>query len=186
MKKQLTAMIVALVLLSSCSAPKKVLDENGNLSSVMAEKQFEIEINAVEPMLTQAMGQVLTSGLMMPGNSVGRIDLQGAGYYIRVKGDSVAANLPYYGERQMGGGYNDDPGIQFNSVPKELKIEEIPDKNTYRVTFTVAETTETFQVNGTISKNESASFNIQSSHRNRIRYTGTLNRLAKEDAAANQ
>lgn len=162
------------VLFLSCTASRKTPVYNTALDQMIENESFEIKIRSVNPQVTQAMAQVANSGILAPGNTMNRIDVSGAGFFIKVQGDTVSANLPYYGERQMGGGYNDDSGILFNSVPKNFEIVQDEIKKSYRVKFIVNESVETYSVIAEIATNATANVSILSSHRNRIGYTGTV------------
>ena len=47
----------------------------------------------------------------------------GTNNFLEVKGDSVSADLPYYGERQIAGSYNNrDVGVQFEGLAKDFEL----------------------------------------------------------------
>ncbi len=168
------------VLMLSCSTSQKLVENNAALDGLIAQKRFEIIVRSAEPLVTQAMAQVANSGMLPPGNTISRIDVTGQGYFIKVQGDSVSANLPYFGERQMGGGYDDNPGIKFNAVPENIEITREDGKNRHRIKFTINDKTETFNINTEVYPNSSASVSILTSHRNRIRYSGTVAALEEQ------
>ncbi|WP_273566909.1 DUF4251 domain-containing protein [Maribacter halichondriae] len=165
------------ILMLHCSPSQKLVENNAALDGLIAQKRFEIKVRTVEPLVTQAMAQVANSGMLPPGNTISRIDVTGQGHFIKVHGDSVSANLPYFGERQMGGGYDDNPGIKFNAIPKNIEIIREDDKNRHRIKFTINDKTETFIINTEVYPNSSALVSIRSSHRNPIRYSGTVGEL---------
>lgn len=172
--RKLILVFSVLVVMMSCTSSQKMVENNEGVDDLITQRNFEIEIRSAEPQVTQAMAQVANSGVLQPGNTVARIDVTGSGYFIRVEGDSVAANLPYYGERQMGGGYGDNPGITFNMAAENIEITQDEQKKRYRVKFTVNNKVETFAVNAEISASASSIIYIRSSHRNRIRYSGRV------------
>lgn len=163
--------------LLACGSSQKIKESNTALDEMMSQKAFKIKVRTAEPLVTQAMGQIATSGMIPPGNSVGRIDVAGSGYFIEVNGDSVSANLPYFGERQMGGGYDSDPGIKFEGIAKNLSITKDETKQSYKVTFDIASSIENYLVTIGAGTNLTSSTSIRSSHRNRIRYSGTVSDL---------
>lgn len=168
------------VLFFSCGASKQVKEPNAKLDQMMEESVFEVNIRSAEPQLTQAMAQVANSGILAPGNSMSRIDVTGSGYFIKMKGDSVSADLPYYGERQMGGGYNSDAGIKFDGVPKNLEIVKNDIKQSYLLKFSVDANAEDYFVAVVVGNNLTSTIDIRSSHRNRIRYTGTATQVERK------
>lgn len=161
-------------LIFGCGASKKVKESNLALNQMMNERSFVVSVVSAEPQLTQAMSQVGNSGLLGPGNSMARIDVTGAGYFIKVQGDSVAARLPYYGERQMGGGYDSDAGINFNGITKNLAITKDESKQNYTIKFSIGSSSEIYFVSTTIGNNATSTTSITSSQRNRIRYSGKV------------
>ncbi len=164
-----------------CGASQKVKEPNAKLDQMIVEKSFKIKVKAVEPMVTQALGQVANSGVLPPGNTVGRIDVTGEGYFIKVMGDSVSANLPYFGERQMGGGYDSDSGIKFDGLAKNMEVTKDETKQSYILNFSISANPENYIVTVAAGNNLTSTTSIRSSHRNRIRYVGELEALAANE-----
>lgn len=160
-----------------CGASKKMQEPNAALNQMMDQKAFNIKIKSAEPQLTQAMSQVANSGLIPPGNSMSRIDVTGSGYFIKVQGDSVTARLPYYGERQMGGGYDSDAGINFDGITKNLEISKDESKQSYTIKFSIDSNSEMYFVSTIVGNNATSTTSISSSQRNRIRYSGDVKDL---------
>lgn len=168
------------ILLLGCAASQKTYETNTALDEMMSQKYFEIKVNFAQPTVTQAMSQVAQSGLLAPGNTINQIDLNGSNYFLRIQGDSVSANLAYYGERQMGGGYTNDTGIVFKGVPENIEIVKDEVKQNYTIKFSINDKTENFMVNATAGTNLTSTINITSSHRNRIGYTGDVKALEED------
>src|SRR5690606_11659023 len=115
----------------------------------------EIISRKAHPVMTSAMQQLGNAGLFVNGSTAGSIDLSTITNYLRMKNDSVMANLPFYGERHMGGGYNNATGIEFEGVPKNLKINKIKD-SFYEIQFDIHDknsNTENYQVYIKLSPN---------------------------------
>jgi len=167
-------------LIFGCGASKQIKEPNAALDQMMNQSAFRIAVVSAEPQLTQAMSQVMNSGVLAPGNSMSRIDVAGEGYFIKVQGDSVAAQLPYYGERQMGGGYDSDAGINFEGIPKNLEIIKDETKQSYTVKFSIHSSSEMYFVTTMVGNNASSTTVISSSQRNRIRYNGDLKAVKEE------
>jgi len=165
----------------ACGATQKIVEPNTELETMIMEKSFEIQARTAQPQPTQAMTQIANSGLIQQGNSINRIDLGGTGYYLKVKGDSVSANLPFWGERRMGGGYNTrNSGINFDGLAKNFETIKNEENASYIVKFSVSDKTEIFNVTANISNNTSSLITIWSSHRNQIRYSGNTRALEEE------
>lgn len=178
--EKIGVLLVLTGLFLGCGAAQKTFETNTVLDEMISQKRFEIQAKSAQPMVTRAMSDIALSGLIAPGNTINRIDLNGSGYFLRVKGDSVSANLAYYGERQMGGGYNNNPGIVFEGVPETLEIIKDELKQNYTIKFTLNEKSENFMVVATAARNLTGTISITSSHRSRIRYMGDVEAL-KED-----
>jgi hypothetical protein len=109
----------------------------------------------------------------MPGSNAGRIDLIGNSNYLKVIGDSVSVSLPYFGERQMGGGYNSSgQGIEFNGIPQKYDTNWNAKKERYEIEMTLKQKTETFQFNIIVFPSLTTEINVSSTHRFSIRYSG--------------
>ncbi|MFH6603909.1 DUF4251 domain-containing protein [Maribacter algicola] len=179
MKYKTTLLIISMFLLAACGASRTVSESNPKLDSMIQNLGFKIEMNSMQPLPTRALNQIANSGLIQPGNTINRIDLTSANHFVRMQRDSVSSNLPYFGERQMGGGYNNKTGIEFDGVPREIEVTKNERDNSYDVNFTINESSETFFVRLKLFPNLSVWADIWSSHRNRIRYSGNV--VALED-----
>ena len=162
------------VLAIGCKSGQKTVVSNSSLDAMIARQAFKIEVNAAEPMVTTALAQIANSGLMRPGNTMSRIDVTGEGYFIKMDGDSISVYLPYYGERQMGGGYGSDAGIKFDGTARDIEINKDESKNSYEITFGANDATESYLFTIDISNKLSSTTRVRSSHRNRIRYEGKV------------
>ncbi|MFS4415161.1 DUF4251 domain-containing protein [Maribacter sp. 2307ULW6-5] len=161
-----------------CGTGKTPTVDRATFDRHMQGRDFRIQIRTVEPLATQAMNQVGMSGLLLPGNTINRIDVGGQGYFLAVKGDSVQMNAPYYGERQMGGSYNPtETGMRFHEVAQDMDISQSRDGNWYEMRFSVrAEDGEALDVVARIFPNLRSTLGINSAERNFIRYEGDMER----------
>lgn len=169
------------VLLTGCKSTEKIVVPNPKLGALMENKEFRIAVDAVQPQLTMALAQLNNSQLVRPGNKLSNINVNGEGYFIKMEGDSVTVNLPYYGERQMGGGYGSPVGIVFKEIARDLKIEKAAKTNAYQVTFGVPSAEEFYRFMITIENNLGCTAHVTSSHRNRIRFTGKVEELESSE-----
>lgn len=174
---KLVSITIFTLLLISCGASNKIIEPNVALDEMMRQKTFRIAVISAEPQLTQAMSQVANNGLIPPGNSLSRINVAGDGYFIKVNGDSVAADLPYFGERQMGGGYGSDSGIKFDGQTKNLEISKDETKQRYTIKFSIEGNSENYAVTINAANNLTSTTTIQSLQRNRIRYGGAIKEI---------
>ncbi len=183
MKKGLLLFLTVL-LAYACGTGKQAVTNEGNtiLDDWVANREFAIASEWARPQPTTGMVAVSNAGLLGPGNTLGSISLIGNPNYFRVQGDSVSAYLPYYGERQIGGGYNSNRRIEFNGVPANLKITKDPKNKGYRMQFSIKEDSETYQVNVRLFPNLTSRMSVTSTHRFVIRYDGKIKELEVEEA----
>lgn len=158
---------------SSRTASEKEI-ELTKLTDLITSKNFEIIPNSISPMLSAGMIAVSNSGLLLPGNSASRIDISGSASFLKVAGDTVSANLPYFGERQMGGGYNSSTGVKFEGIPKKYEVSKNVKKNYYSIRFSISEKSENYQVFLNLFPDLSGTITINSSQRNAVTYFGYI------------
>ncbi|MEX0290780.1 MAG: DUF4251 domain-containing protein [Flavobacteriaceae bacterium] len=178
----LTAFLVISTLIG-CGSSTKIVEptaKSRQLDQWVAEKDFEINSEWAIPMLTNSMSQVSNAGLFPPGSAANRINLTGNSNYLKVNGMEVEASLPYYGERQVGGGYgNTNSGIVFSGRVKEYESVKDEDKLKHQITFRVMNNTEVFDVAITLYPNLKSEIIVNSSQRLVIRYEGRVKSKAE-------
>ncbi len=164
---------LCIVLIMGC-ASQRPATTNERLDEAIAKRTFEIKAQFAHPLVTRAMSQIGNSGLLPQGSTIGQINISETANFFRIHGDSVAADLPYYGERQLGGGYANKGGIVFAGVPENLEIRRDSITKGYTITFGIDGKTENFRVNAQVQPNLRSQLRINSTHRTTIRYSGTL------------
>jgi len=177
---------LAIMLLGSCGSANKIMEPTAKsraLDEMITSKKFVFEAEWARPLPTLAMNSIMQSGLMPPGSSAAQINITGSSYYFRMEGDTVSAQLPYFGERQMGGGYGSDSGIDFKGVPEDLKIERDENKLSYSITFNISKEIETYRCRLVLSRNQRGNLLINSSQRFTIRYEGDVSAIEENTSA---
>lgn len=180
MKQILLINFMIAILLSCGTGSQKHASENSPaLNNMVENKSFEITSKRAHPLMTSAMQQLSNAGLLGNGNTAGSIDISTHTNFLRMKNDSVMANLPFYGERQMGGGYTNASGIEFKGIPKDLKIQ--PGKgHSYEIRFDIHDTnsnTEKYEVYIKLFPNLTSTMMIRSSQRSNIQFIGHVHPL---------
>jgi hypothetical protein len=179
MKTVIVSLLVFSVLFG-CSSTKNSISDNHPIHSLVDSKSFEFTADWANPRVTQSMNAVANSGLIPPGSNVARINLAGNANFIKVNGDSVSANMPYYGERQFGGGYGSATGIEFNGIPKDYVQTFDTDKGKYHISFTINDKSDNYLITMAIYPNKSTTVSVNLSNRNSIRYEGVLKTIEKK------
>lgn len=176
-------LVFGTLLLLSCGSTSKVSYTQEQLTSFtnfLDTKSYKFLADTANPTMTNGVTAVAMSGLWPPGGTFSSISLQGNNNYMTVKGDSILADLPYFGERQMGGGYGNNTGITFKGIPSRYKEEFDASKNEMRIVFTISDKLETYQVTLSAFPNKKATLIVNSTQRFPIRYLGELKELEAE------
>lgn len=143
------------------------------LDALIENKDFRIESTWARAQASTGVNAIAKSGLQQPGSSGNRFNLIGLWNYLEMKGDSVVAILPYYGERQFGGDhYSGDNDIEFGGIPRNLSIEKNEKKKRYEISFEIDKELETFLVNIQLYPSMKSQITVNSNLRFVIRYDG--------------
>lgn len=172
--------IIAILLLIGCNSTSKVPYTPEAITSFrdfIDKKSFRFIAQTANPTMTNGINAVANAGLWPPGSTFSNIMLQGNNDYLEVNGDSISADLPYFGERQMGGGYDSNTGISFNDIPSNYKEEYDASKNEMLIIFTITENLESYRVILTAFPNKKATVIINSAQRFPIRYLGEITEI---------
>lgn len=181
--KQIIIFIVSITLLFGCGSTRRDSAANRQgetLTSIAEKRSFRIQSQWAFPLMTQGMISVANSGLLTPRSSGNRIDLIGNPNFFEVRGDSVRISLPYFGERQIGGGYaGSEEGIRFEGIPLSYTVREEEGKTI--VDIQIRNEFETLRFNLFLFPAGRADINMNSSHRTSIRYSGSLKALPDQE-----
>ncbi len=151
------------------------------LDELLGQQSFEIQSDWAFPLATGSLNSISNAGLLPPGSAANRISLIGNSNYLKILGDRVEAYLPYYGERQMGGGYDrGSDAIRFEGVPKDYKVTKVAKTQGREIQFTITRSTEVFMVTVIVHPNLSTSIRVNSSQRFPIRYSGEATAISAE------
>ncbi len=149
--------------------------DSAALDRLVEAGELRIESNWARPQATTATNAIAGSNLQAPGSSGNRINLIGNFNYFEMKGDSVMAYLPYYGERQFGNGhYSGDTAIEFKGLARDQTVEKNEKKGYYKISFKTDRDTETFQVNIKLFPSLKSMMTINSNQRFVINYEGKV------------
>jgi len=172
------AVLMSLVLCAACASGSRTQAspaEMAALDHAVSDGEFEILATWAQPMASRGLNSIANAGLLPPGSSAGRIDIAGTGGFLKMVGDSAIADLPYFGDRHMGGGYGTQgSGIKFAGIPENYSMGPVKKGDGYTMEFNIREGQETYRVLAHIFASRYASINIASSHRSTIWYQGRL------------
>ncbi|WP_190808769.1 DUF4251 domain-containing protein [Flagellimonas sp. S3867] len=178
------SLLLFLLIAFGCGSNKQVPSTTAqieDLNALVSNKSFVINVNTARPLATGTVSRVANAGLLPPGSNVGRIDLTGMSSFLRVVKDSVTANLPYYGERQISAPYNSkNTGVRFDGIPQDFEISPNEKTSGYTVQFRIRSGTEAFDVSAELLPDLSSTININSTHRTAIWYNGSVAKYSSE------
>lgn len=182
--KRFLVLFMVIVFLGCGSGKERGTEAQRELVEELIENRtLEFEALWALPLTTQEMNAIANAGLLRPGDNPNRINLIGNDNYLRIKGDTVSAYLPYYGTQQLNVQYNPrEQGIQFNEEALDLIVEYNDKKDRYEIRFSASKGQEGFIVFLTVFPNMSAILRVNSSSRNFIGYEGKIRELKEPES----
>ncbi len=99
--------------------------------------------------------------------------------------DQLDMHLPYFGVFRIGGGYNQNIGVEYQGKVSLYKIAHNDDKQTSIITFETKTSSELYNIRMTIHSSGSTSVFVNSSKRDGIRYRGQISTLEEETITKN-
>lgn len=159
-------LLVAVSSLMSCGGAKSAqeLESFEKLKNLVYNQPFEIENDWADPLRWNM------------------VNLIGNPNHIRFSKDSVDIFLPYFGERQIGGGYGDRRGgIIYQGEPEELSIEENEKKQRIVLKFNGRQDNEILSFIITLYPDGNAHTSVNSSQRDAISYRGDFKVLPEKE-----
>lgn len=148
------------------------------LKQMVEEKYYRIVSDKAYPQVTSSMNSLQNAGLVPRGSSVGQIDLISNPNYVTIKGDSIFAELPYYGERQLYSGYNgSDNSVSVKGLYSDYSVIQNKKNNSYTIKLNAKSETESIQFVITLFPNLKSSILLSSTSRRPIRYSGQVSVL---------
>lgn len=166
-------------MLCCCKSSKTIISDSHPIHALVSSKNIEFIATSANPIVTRSMAAIANGGLVSPGSTISRIDLTGNGNFLKIEGDSISANLPYFGERQFGGGYGSATGIEFNGLPENYVQEFNTDKQKYTISFQMNNSSDRYMVYVDIFPNLSSVVSVNMANRNSIQYNGLVNAIDK-------
>ena len=145
------------------------------LHTLVKSKSLHINSERAFPMMSNAMQQVLNSRLLGPSNSGRSIDIVSTTNYIKIAGDSIFVDLPYFGELQSGAAINGtDISIAFKGKPIKYTSTYNEQKQHYKLLIDFKTKRERFSMYITLFSNGATNVSVLSSHRSSIGYRGSV------------
>ncbi|MCB0484689.1 MAG: DUF4251 domain-containing protein [Flavobacteriaceae bacterium] len=183
MMKTIAVFLMVVAVFAGCTATKKLTDDQREaLMSWGTETPFEIVSHRAMPMPTTAFIAVVNSGILSPDNSAGNINLVGNANFFRMKGDTINAYLPFFGERRFGGNYgSNDLAIEFDGIPEKKDITFNEKNQALEMRFSIDQKNdnEQYTILVTIFSGNTTDIQVLSSERSSISYRGNIKPLEK-------
>lgn len=102
-----------------------------------------------------------------------RVNIAGDGNYLKFKGKTTTADLPFFGEAYSGS-YGGSGGIVFSNSDTTYGIEYNDKKMKINIKFKASEKSESFDVILEIFSNKNGTLRVNSSNRSVISYNGKI------------
>lgn len=157
----------------SASTPLTAEDQQ-RMDRIVSDRNFTMIARWAEPTPDASINAVASAGLLPPGSSPSGINLAGNTNHLKMKGDSVFIQLPYYGARQVVKAYGQADGINYKGLANDLKVNKNTNRNYYDIDFTARDRSETFVCSLRIYGGKRCLLTVQSNQRNQIRYDGII------------
>lgn len=173
MNKLFILFTISFIMLSCGSA--KTSFSNPELKQQLADKQFKVEFIRAYPQTSTSFNQAYNYIMRGTGQSAQAINLISQTSYIKIKGDSIQADLPFYGERYMGGNYSDAQGIHIDGLMSNYS--ETLKKQAVVIRFEAGEaenSIEHYQIILRVFENKRVEATVQSTQRSNISYSGKI------------
>lgn len=164
----------------SCSSLKyNATDaEIANLKDIVKSKKIALSFDWAQP-IGLNMGVTGLQSLMPPGSTTNNINLIGNPNFLNINKDSIHMDLPYYGQQQLGRGYNtNDTGVSFKGTPYKTETEF--KENKYILKYWLDSKYDDYRIIITLFANKKSVLRVNSSHRTTINYDGTWKPLTEE------
>ncbi|SDS33811.1 protein of unknown function [Formosa sp. Hel1_31_208] len=180
--KKIILLCVSCVFVISCSATKTTasLEQIKTLDELVAHQNFSIESDYALPLVTNSLSALQNSGILAPGENIGRISLLNNANELVLKGSQISSKLPYFGEIQQSTGYNgSNNSIVLAGEIKDYRVNKHKD-GSYTLKFDAKSKGENFDVIIILYPNLSSEMTLKGAKRFPIRYTGYV-RVPKDD-----
>lgn len=165
---------VFFITIFSCKSTKYTEYQINFFEILVENKSLRIESDTAYPQVTNAMQQVLNSGILSAGNNASSISLIGNSNFLRISGDSITSYLPYFGERQMNidfGGTNG--GIQLQGIMENYTVTK-GINNSVILSFKAKSKQESYNIQIKLYPNLNAVIHLNGNSRSPISYSGRV------------
>ncbi|MBO3117804.1 DUF4251 domain-containing protein [Winogradskyella sp. DF17] len=174
-KKIFQIVVLCSISLFSCSSSKERVDKMSleQLEQLMNLRLIEFSAESALPLLTTDVMKVNNALLSSRGDSPSRIMLD-KGYYLKIRKDSSAAELPYFGEVRVANyDFGNNSNIIFSSTIRDLNIKNHKNKKLV-VTYKIESGKDSYNIELDIFPSKSANLIINAVRRNQITYRGKV------------
>lgn len=170
--KNIFLLLLVLVCFSCASKKMASAQEISTLNNTVNKGNFKFVATYANPLgFNNVKG---LESLLPPGSTLGSINLINSVNYFLVKNDSIKVDLPYYGEKQLSTGYNNNNNsLEFEGKAKTTKKDYQESKQRFVIKYNLKNDQENLQVFLTLFPNKSALLRVNSSHRTSISYNGS-------------
>ena len=180
MKARYILIVLVSTFIVSCSSTKTnaTPEQLLALDELVVSQSFLIESDWAMPQTSSSLIALQNSGLLAPGDNASRFSLIGNPNFLKLNGESIDSDLPYFGERQMVNNRNDAGGIKLEGAIKNYKVEKNKDSS-YTIKFDAKSENEGYNVIIRLFPNLRSEMVLNGSKRFPIRYTGHVSSISE-------
>jgi hypothetical protein len=180
MKARYLLIVLVSTFIVSCSSTKinATPEQLQALDELVASQSFIIESDWAIPQTSSSLIALQNSGLLAPGDNASRFSLIGNPNFLKLKGEVIDSELPYFGERQMVSNRNDAGGIKLENTIKNYKVEQNKDSS-YTIKFDAKSENEGYKITIRLFPNLKSEMLVIGSKRFPIRYTGHVSSISE-------
>lgn len=163
-----------LVVFVSCKSSKDAISPERitSFKKEIANKNIDVEFEWAQPsgMLNNVSG---IQNILPIGSSAANVNLVGISNFLKISKDSIALDLPYYGEQQILKGYlGSDIGIKFFGIPMKFTETFNEERNRFELKYSLKSNQERLDLTLFLFASHKATLAVVSSHRTTINYNG--------------
>ncbi len=169
-------LLVITVFFISCKSAKNTItpEQMALFDEMISKKEIDIEFIWAQPsgLFNNVRG---IENLLPNGSTVGSISLIGNDNYLKIIKDSIAMDIPYYGEQQLSSSSSygtSGIGLAYNGIPEKFSETFNKKRNRYVLKYTMKAKTEILDIILYLYPNYSTTLSVNSSHRSTINYNG--------------
>lgn len=163
--------LLCMGLLMACASNAVTPQQQRALAQAISTPQLHFETEWVTPLgndATQLLNTLQPAGNVVNGNRI-----YATNGFLIIRNDSIIANLPYFGRRQVSGGNPGNTGIKIEDKLSDWTVLENKKDEKETIRIRAEENSESYTLFLTMYASGTANISLNSSQRQSLSYQGT-------------